>query len=294
MLHVWALSGAPVAELHVEELKARLQETEDLLVVALKRYLGAQLGCSRFRLKLLGEESQVIDNDAPLTGPADFTLVRMDFQSSDSATNAAFVSACEGGRATEVEFLLRAPQNPDSRDDRRDCTGIHAAAGNGHLVVVRLLLEAGADKDSAKRNGTTALHLASGHLVARNDHLAIVQLLLEARADKDAADKGGWTSLHMAVQCGHSDVVRLLLEAGADKDAAKEDGWTAMHLAAQDGNLAIVRLLLEARADKDAATQRGATALQLASRRGHLDVQQLLLETGTEENAAIQSGCCCT
>ena len=58
MLHVRALSGEPVAELHLEELQAGLQESEDLLVVALKKLLGAQVGCSRFRLKLLGEDRQ--------------------------------------------------------------------------------------------------------------------------------------------------------------------------------------------------------------------------------------------
>ena len=51
MLRVRALTGEPVAELHVEELRARLQEIEELLVVALKRLLGAKLGCPRFRLK---------------------------------------------------------------------------------------------------------------------------------------------------------------------------------------------------------------------------------------------------
>ena len=67
MLHVRALSGAPVAELHVDELKAGLKENETLLVLALKRFLGDQLRWSRFRLKLLEENSsKEIDNDATL------------------------------------------------------------------------------------------------------------------------------------------------------------------------------------------------------------------------------------
>ena len=196
------LSGEPVAELHVEKLKAGLQGSENLLVVALKRLLGAQLGCSRFQLKLLGEDSQVIDNDAPLAGPSDFTLVRMDFQSSDVATNEAFVSACEEGRVTEVERLLHSPQNPDARDARNNCTGIHMAARNGHLAIVRLLLEARADKDAAAQNGATALHPA-----AQLGHLDVVRLLLEAGADKDASMQHGATALQLATQNGHLDVV---------------------------------------------------------------------------------------
>ena len=76
------------------ELKDGLQETEEVLVVALKRFLAAQLSWD-VRLKLLGGDGKVIADDAPLTGPADFTLVRMDFQSSEVATNAAFLHAKE-------------------------------------------------------------------------------------------------------------------------------------------------------------------------------------------------------
>ena len=158
MLHVRALTGDPVAELHVEELKA-LQEGS--LVLALKRFLAAKLGFSRFRMKLLEEDRTEIDDDAPLTGAANILLVRMDFQASDPATNTAFVSACARGRVIEVERLLCAPQNPDARDAQKNCPAIHAAVRNGHLAIVRLLLEARADKDAALQNGTTALHHAA-------------------------------------------------------------------------------------------------------------------------------------
>ena len=57
-------------------------------------------------MKLLDEGSKEMDDDAPLMVPANFTLVRMDFQPSDVATNATFISACERGQATKVEHLL--------------------------------------------------------------------------------------------------------------------------------------------------------------------------------------------
>ena len=188
MLHVRALSGDPVAELHVEELEATLQEGS--LVLALKRFLAAKLGCSRFRMKLLQEDRQEINDDAPLTGPADILLVRMDFQSSNVATDTAFLSACQGGHVTEVEPLLHALQNPDARDGQNNCTGIHWAVRNGHSDVVRLLLEAGADKDAATEDGGRALLFA-----AENGHLDVVRLLVEAGADKDAVMPDGPTAL---------------------------------------------------------------------------------------------------
>ena len=282
MLHVRALSGDPVAELHVEELEATCQEGS--LVVALKRILAAKLGCSRFQLKLLGEDRTEIGDDASLTGPAEILMVRMEFQSSGVATDVTFVSACGGGRVTEVERLLNALQNPDARDERNNFMGIHLAARNGHLVIVRLLLEAGADKDAAAQNGITALHVAALH-----GYVDIVRLLLEAGTDKDEADQEGWTALHMAVENADLAVVRLLLEAGTDTEAAMQDGTTALHMAAENGDLDVVRLLLEAGADKDAATQNGATALHLASKSGHSDIVDLLWEVPMVPHAALNS-----
>ena len=68
-------------------------------------------------------------------------------------------------------------------------------AERGHLEVVRLLLEAGADKDAATQPGATALMF-----VAKNGHLEVVRLLLEAGADKDAATEPGATALMFAVR----------------------------------------------------------------------------------------------
>ena len=59
----------------------------------------------------------------------------------------------------------------------------------------------------------TALMYAS-----QNRHLEVVRLLCEAGADKDKADQDGHTSLILASQAGHLEMVRLLSEGGADKD----------------------------------------------------------------------------
>ena len=51
---------------------------------------------------------------------------------------------------------------------------------NGHLDVVRHLVEVGADKDLALNNGATPLFIA-----AENGHLDVVRHLVEVGADKD-------------------------------------------------------------------------------------------------------------
>jgi hypothetical protein len=56
-------------------------------------------------------------------------------------------------------------------------------------------------------------------LAAQKGHADCVRLLTEAGADKNAKDKQDClTALHCAVQLDKADCVRVLLEAGADKD----------------------------------------------------------------------------
>ena len=58
-----------------------------------------------------------------------------------------------------VERLLQKPQHPSK-------TALHIAADSSNLEVLRLLLEAGADKDATITDGTTASFVAAcrGHL----------------------------------------------------------------------------------------------------------------------------------
>ena len=59
-------------------------------------------------------------------------------------------------------------------------------------------------------DGWTPLHLAAG-----NGHLEVVKLLLEKSADVTVANNGGWTPLNSAASNGHNEMVKLLLEKGA-------------------------------------------------------------------------------
>ena len=85
----------------------------------------------------------------------------------------------------------------------RVATPLYIAGQNGHLDVVRHLVEVGAG------------------IAAQNGHLDVVRHLVEAGADKDKADNQGTTPLYVAAQNGHLDVVHHLVEVGADKDQAK-------------------------------------------------------------------------
>ncbi|KAJ8317643.1 hypothetical protein KUTeg_005547 [Tegillarca granosa] len=84
---------------------------------------------------------------------------------------------------------------------------------NGHVEIVKLLLEHKADKDQCNKYGQSPLFISS-----RNGHAEIVKLLLEHKADKDQCDMFGMSPLIISSKKGHVDVVKLLLEHKADKD----------------------------------------------------------------------------
>jgi ankyrin repeat protein len=76
--------------------------------------------------------------------------------------------------------------------------------------VVKLLLNAGADVEAKDADGYFALFIA-----AQEGHPKVVKLLLDAGADKDKT-ANGQTSLSIATNNGHTEVVQLLLDARTD------------------------------------------------------------------------------
>ena len=133
--------------------------------------------------------------------------------------------------------------------DRYGWTPLHSAAGSGHTDIVKLLLDAGADKDVKNENGYTPLHGA-----ARYGHTDIVELLLDAGADMEVKVKRGWTPLHFAAFRGRTDIVKLLLDAGADEKVKDKDGRTPLNFALtwvrRKGDPDMVKLLLDAEVNK--------------------------------------------
>ena len=97
-----------------------------------------------------------------------------------------------------------------------------------------------------QQDGATPLFMA-----AQNGHLKVVRALVEVGADLSMCMSGnGWSPLFVAAWSGHAPVVSELLQRGADRTAAttKEHlgipaGATALSVAQLKGHQAIVDLL---------------------------------------------------
>ena len=110
----------------------------------------------------------------------------------------------------------------------------------GHKNIADLLLEHGAEVNSASRNGQ---HVQPLHSAAASQQLEIVRALLAHGADVNATQEGGFTPLQEAAQNGQVEMVELLLSYGADVNAKNAAGHTALDLALQKGHTRVVDLL---------------------------------------------------
>ncbi|KAH9882828.1 hypothetical protein J1614_000194 [Plenodomus biglobosus] len=164
--------------------------------------------------------------------------------------------------------------------DSHGTSALQLAAKYGHLGVVRLLIEKGAQVDTRNKRGETALYWA-----ARNGHKLIVELLLAKGADAMIEDSESWTALDWAVIGGYPELVRLLLERCHHVDPEYSGINKALILAAEAGNETTVQMLLDLGAEVDWKDNMGSTALAWAVPEGHEKVIRLLLDNGADVNS---------
>ncbi|RLN82851.1 hypothetical protein BBJ28_00019344 [Nothophytophthora sp. Chile5] len=199
------------------------------------------------------------------------------------SSSSCFDEAARAGEIEKVKELVNRGENVNAKSNGG--TAVMLASQNGHLEVVKYLVDAGADIEAVYDEGETALMQAAG-----KGHLDVVQYLVDAGADKEAKSTNGWTALIWSARRGHLDVVKYLVDSGADKGAKSTYGSTALMLTAGDGHLDVVRYLIDAGADKEAKNNDGETALLWATCYGELDVVQYLVDAGADKEAKNTQG----
>jgi ankyrin len=182
--------------------------------------------------------------------------------------------------------------------DAQGGTVLHAAAFQGDLQTVHFVIDGGADIDAADLQTTSLGYAAMG------GHVEVVGLLLERGADPNRSGSTSrlpWSGipLEMALlPAGAADhtvgrrleIATLLVENGADVDVRGLGGRTFLHGAAEEGNLASAKFLLDHGAKVDAADSLGFTPLHAAVENAHLELAELLLSGGADANAIAADG----
>jgi ankyrin repeat protein len=158
-------------------------------------------------------------------------------------------------------------------------TPLSWAAGEGHEVVSKLLLETGrVDIDSRDTLGRTPFSWACG-----DGRETTVKLLLDGKADVNSRDDDGQTPLIWATQNGQEAVVKLLLSISVvEVDSPDDSGWTPLLWAVRRKDEAMVKLLLStSKVDVESRNWNGQTPLSWAVQKGSGAIVKLLLDSGT-------------
>jgi ankyrin repeat protein len=156
----------------------------------------------------------------------------------------------------------------------RDTLLIEAAA-NGHLDVVKLLIENGADVNLKGEAWYGPLHAA-----AANGHIEVVKILLENGADVSIFHQN--KPLHNAAMNGHIEVAEILLDNGADVNAKGTDEAAPLHTAVSNNQLLMVKWLLSKGANVNPRAAYGCTPLHSAAWRNNVEIGKILLEHGAD------------
>lgn len=182
-------------------------------------------------------------------------------------------------------------QVPPSATELSNYNGLHAAAHNGDMTKINLLINSGTDLRQTDGRGRTALHVA-----AFASHDKVVTALAQAGADPNRLENDKYDIITIAAVANDADMVRTAVKAGgnAENITSIYDG-TALIAAAHLGNWESVEVLISAGAPLDHVNNLGWTALIEAVVLGdggprHARTAKLLVEAGADRSITDRNG----
>ena len=194
----------------------------------------------------------------------------------DPMGNTALIIAVNSGHQALAELLFDAGVEP----------GLHEAAAIGDSGRVRAAVDQHPEQlDTYSPEGFTPLALA-----AHFGHLEVMRLLIDRGADMNrvASHRLAVTPLHAALFGRQVDAALLLIERGANVALArggsgwKRAGWTPLHYAAGLGFSTLVQPLLDRGADPSCPDEDGKTPLDVAIDASHSGIADVLRSRGVK------------
>ena len=140
-----------------------------------------------------------------LLAEAGAELDQLEFQHYDIVTIAAVAND-----PAFLALALQLGASPSNTTSIYEGTALIAAAHLGHFEVVQILVDAGAPLDHVNNLGWTALIEAVVLGDGGPDHQRTARVLIDAGADRTIADRQGRTPLQLAKQRGYTAMVALL------------------------------------------------------------------------------------
>lgn len=120
--------------------------------------------------------------------------------------------------------------------ERGAVVSIHTAAAMGRTDLIAGMLDVDPEQLEARDDSMESPLL----MAARHGRTEVVELLLQCGADPNTANRWQTSALREAILQGHTEVVEQLLTAGADPTKTDRSGSTAFELVEEDGPMANV------------------------------------------------------
>ena len=140
-----------------------------------------------------------------------------------------------------------------NRQDEGGWSPLMSSVSAGHVKVVQMLLEKGADTSLRNDAGQIALHY-----VKKSEEMT--GMLLEKTEDINVkATNAKSTPLLKSIVGGNLRVVKMLVAAGGSVNERDRSGNTALHLAYDEGDEEMVQFLLDNNASKILKNGEGKT-----------------------------------
>lgn len=244
--------------------------------------------------KVLGREDQAQDLDVSdqaedgLVVTAQAVDAEPPTEEEQNPVLGQFMSACQNGDLETVQKLISSRQVSTNDTFSQGITGLHWAAINNRITVVRYLCENDVSKADANALGGM-LSASPLHWACRNGLVYVVDYLLtHANGDPALKDSQNYNALHLAVHSSNITlVVYILLKCVViDKsiyiDEADNIKCTPLHWAAYQGDILSVNALLHYGADVTKEDKNLMTPLHWGFIRGYKSVLAALEHAGSD------------
>ncbi|MCJ1383435.1 Ankyrin repeat domain-containing protein 44 [Xylographa soralifera] len=221
----------------------------------------------------------------------------VDQQSKDERRLNALQLACLKGCGVSLTKQLLTKSSAISIRDTKGYNLLHLVCIGGVVEIGRKLLELRVALNEQASDGNTPLMLATN-----TGHLEMIIMLLESGADVSLENSEGWNVLHFAARYGNPAILSLLTDSGIGcggtamltcHSRPKLRGATALHIAAYFGNISTVEHFLKhtfGQAVNHIDNSERLSPLFLAVLVGAIDTVSLLLSNGANANLTASDG----